>query len=118
MPDKKSKLSASQREAQFIVLRAIHEHPLLSQRELSSKLGISLGKTNYCVQALVKKGWIKTRNFKNNKNKAAYTYLLTSKGLEQKWTLARAFLKLKRHEFESLRREIHYLEQETLKKSK
>ena len=94
MPEKKRKPqpSVERQEAQFKVLRAIHDNLTLSQRELSRELGISLGKTNYYVQALFRLGWIKTRAFKNSKNKAAYTYLLTSKGIEQKWKLTVAFL--------------------------
>ena len=67
--------SRAQEEAHLKVMRTIEAKPALSQRELARELGISLGKTNYCLQALLEKGWIKARNFKNNKNKIAYTYL-------------------------------------------
>lgn len=93
-------------------MRAIETSPSLSQRELAKELGISLGKTNYCLQALLEKGWIKARNFKNNKNKIAYSYLLTPKGVEQKRKLTLHFLERKRSEYESLKSEIEQLRNE------
>ena len=65
-------------------MRVLEANPGMSQRDLARKLGISLGKANYCLQALIRKGWIKARNFKNSQNKAAYMYLLTPRGLEMK----------------------------------
>ena len=113
MPEELQTHTTAQQEAHFKVLRAIHSNPLLSQRELSVQLGISLGKTNYCVQALLKQGWIKTRNFKNNRNKIAYSYLLTPKGIEQKLKLTVAFLKTKQEQFELLSQEIEQLRLES-----
>ena len=106
MPEQSHNQSSAQLDAHFKVLRAIHANPLLSQRDLSRQLGISLGKTNYCVQGLMEKGWIKSRNFKNNKHKIAYTYLLTPKGIEQKLVLTKIFLKAKQQEFDLLSEEI------------
>jgi EPS-associated MarR family transcriptional regulator len=116
MLERLHKPSVAQQEAHFKVLRAIHANPSLSQRELSKELGISLGKANYCVKALLEQGWIKSRNFKNSNNKIAYTYLLTPKGIEQKLTLTMAFLKARQQEFEVLSREIQQLKQETTDK--
>ena len=73
------------------VLRILKENPRISQRELAKALGISLGKVNYCVRALIEKGWIKTNHFKTSKNKLAYAYLLTPEGLKQKSGLQSAF---------------------------
>ncbi|MDB4222414.1 MarR family EPS-associated transcriptional regulator [Granulosicoccus sp.] len=112
MPDGENTFTDTQKEAQLKVLRAIHDNPSLSQRELSKQLGISLGKANYCVQALLEQGWIKARNFKNCNNKIAYTYLLTPKGVEQKLALTFSFLSAKQREFEELSREIQQLSQE------
>ena len=84
----------------------------MSQRELASELGISLGKANYCLQALVRKGWIKATNFKNSHNKAAYMYLLTPRGLESKATLAMQYLQIKVREYEALRLEIEDVRRE------
>jgi EPS-associated MarR family transcriptional regulator len=72
-------------------------------------LGISLGKVNYCLQSLIKKGFIKVKNFKNSKNKIQYTYLLTSKGIEEKTKLTIEFLKAKTKEYEILKKEVDKL---------
>ena len=95
-----------------MVLRAIEAAPTASQRELAHTLGISLGKTNYCLKALLNKGWIKVRNFKNSENKLAYRYLLTPKGIENKARLTLAFLERKREEFEMIKQEIERLTRE------
>jgi EPS-associated MarR family transcriptional regulator len=99
-------------EAHLKVLRCIEDNPEISQRQIADALGISLGKTNYCVRALLEKGWIKARNFKNSKNKVAYAYILTPQGIEQKTQLAYQFLKRKQIEFEALKREIDLLSRE------
>jgi len=94
------------------IFKALEENPEVSQRELASLLGVSLGKTNFCLQALMEKGWIKVQNFKNNKNKLAYTYLLTPSGIEEKAKLTVQYLRIKIQEYEVLRREIHELTKE------
>ncbi|MBK7056511.1 MAG: MarR family EPS-associated transcriptional regulator [Leptospiraceae bacterium] len=94
------------------IFKALEENPEVSQRELASLLGVSLGKTNFCLQALMEKGWIKVQNFKNNKNKLAYTYLLTPSGIEEKAKLTVQYLRIKMQEYEVLRREIHELSKE------
>lgn len=96
-------------EAHLKVLRCIEENPEISQREISDALGISLGKTNYCVRALIERGWIKAHNFKNSRNKLAYAYALTPQGIEQKSKLALLFLRRKQAEFDSLKIEIEKL---------
>ena len=72
-----------EKEDQFNVMRSIQKKSELTQRELAQKLNVSLGKINYCLTALKKKGYIKIKNFKNKKNKLAYAYLLTPKGIAQ-----------------------------------
>lgn len=94
------------------VLRLLESDPSLSQRDLSRALGISLGKTNYCMRALLDKGLIKMQNFRNNDNKLSYAYLLTPAGIIAKAELTRNFLKLKMQEYEDLKREIEQLKQE------
>jgi len=84
----------------------------MTQRELARELGISLGKANYCVKAMLEKGWIKANNFKNSHNKIAYAYLLTPAGFEKRAKMTVRFLKRKMAEFESLKREIEQLQQE------
>ena len=99
-------------EIHYQVLRLLEAQPDISQRQLSRELGVSLGKTNYCLQALLKKGWIKAENFKNSHNKIAYTYLLTPEGIERKARIAVRFLKRKTAEFEDIKREIEQLRRE------
>lgn len=118
MPDQRESPSKAREEAHFRVLRAIEANPTLSQRELARTLGISLGKTNYCLQALLRRGWIKAKNFKNNKNKIAYSYLLTPQGIDQKARLTLRFLDRKRAEYAALRQEIAQLSREAAKSGK
>ena len=102
-------------EMRYKLMRVLEANPGMSQRDLARKLGISLGKANYCLQALIRKGWIKARNFKNSQNKAAYMYLLTPRGLEMKGALAVRYLQIKMREFEALRVEIEQMRRETLR---
>ena len=97
---------------QYNVIKLIEQDPEISQRELSRELGVSLGKVNYCLHALIDKGWIKAKNFKNSSNKLAYRYLLTPKGVQQKTVVAANFLKRKLAEYEQLQLEIESLRQD------
>jgi EPS-associated MarR family transcriptional regulator len=90
----------------------IEHHPNLSQRELAKEMGISLGKTNYCLKGLMEKGWLKARNFKNSNNKIAYAYLLTPMGLNEKAKITARYLKRKIQEYDALKIEIEKLRQE------
>ena len=99
-------------ETHLKVLRHLEANPSITQRELAQELGISLGKANYCLKALIQKGWIKANNFKNNKNKAAYAYLLTPKGIENKAQITVHYLKTKMQEYETLKQEIAELKNE------
>ena len=99
-------------EINFKLLRYLEDHPQVSQRELAEHLGVSLGKANYCLKALIEKGLVKARNFKNSDNKRAYLYVLTPQGIENKTRITAAFLKRKMQEFEQLKDEIAQLEQE------
>ena len=94
------------------VLRSIEENPEITQRELAQKLGVSLGKANYCLKALIDRGWVKANNFKNSKNKASYAYLLTPSGLEEKAKITVRFLKQRVKDYEQIKREIAELEAE------
>ncbi len=93
-------------------MRLLEADPGLNQRELASALGISLGKTNYCMRALLDKGLIKVQNFRNSDNKLAYAYLLTPAGIAAKAELTRNFLKIKRQEYEALKEQIEQLQRE------
>ena len=99
-------------EAHYRVLKALEANPNLSQRQLATELGISVGKANYCVKALIDKGWVKARNFRNSDNKLAYAYMLTPSGIRRRTQLTMRFLELKRREFEALQREIAVLRAE------
>jgi EPS-associated MarR family transcriptional regulator len=94
------------------ILRILEEDPDISQRELARALGISLGRANFCLQALIEKGWIKANNFKNSNNKKAYMYLLTRKGIAEKARVTTRFLERKVAEYEALQREIEQLRRE------
>ena len=88
------------------VLRKISKKPKVSQRTLANELGFSLGKLNYCLNALKKKGLVKIKNFKNNKNKINYIYILTPKGIAKKSLLTVNFMKRKMKEYEELKKEL------------
>ena len=96
-------------EAHFRVLRLLELNPQMKQREIASAAGVSLGKTNYCINALLQKGLIKVQNFKSNKRKMAYAYLLTPAGITEKSVLTQRFLKRKMEEYEALKAEIELL---------
>lgn len=96
------------------ILKELEQNPQITQRLLAQKLGISLGKINFLIKALVKKGVIEARNFKNSKNKLAYTYLLTPHGIKTKFQLAHQFLVWKTQEYEKLKTELETLKQEIL----
>ena len=101
-------------EAHFRLLRLLELNPKMNQRELAAAAGVSLGKTNYCIKALLEKGLIKVQNFKSNKRKIAYAYLLTPSGIAEKAVLTQRFLKRKMEEYEVLKAEIELLKQEVL----
>jgi EPS-associated MarR family transcriptional regulator len=94
------------------LLRLLEQNPAMTQRELAQALGVSLGKTNYCLKALIEKGWLKVGNFNANPNKWGYAYLLTPKGVIEKAKLTRRFLIRKQEEYEALRKEIEGLQAE------
>ena len=97
---------------EFNTLRKITDEPESSQRKLASNLGFSLGKLNYCLNALRAKGLVKLKNFKNNKNKIGYTYLLTPKGISAKTKLTIRYMKLKMQEYDELKDELKYINNE------
>ena len=99
-------------ERQLKALKLLQENPELSQRQLADALGVSLGAANYCLKALVEKGWVKLENFQKNPNKLGYLYLLTPMGIAAKTRLTASFLKRKLDEYESLKLEIDELQSE------
>ena len=97
------------------LLRHLQEKQDVSQRELAHKMGVSLGKMNYILNALIKKGIIKVQNFRNNKNKLAYTYYLTPVGINEKAILTVKFFKRKLNEYDIIKKEIAKLEEDMKK---
>lgn len=93
----------------YRILDLVHKNSAITQRELAHKLGISLGSIHYCLKALVHKGWIKARNFKNNPKKSGYLYLLTPEGITRKSKLGINFLNRKKEEYRRIKREIDEL---------
>ena len=100
MPNKQSK---------YQLLKSLEQDANLTQRQLSTELGISLGKVNYCLQSLIQKGFVKINNFKNSNHKIQYSYLLTPTGIEEKTKLTIEFLKTKTQEYEALKKEVEKL---------
>lgn len=96
-------------DVHYKLMRLLEANPGMSQRDAARELGVSLGKVNYCLQALIKKGWIKATHFKNSQRKAAYMYLLTPRGIEQKAMPTVRFLHAKMQEYEALRAEIRQM---------
>ena len=104
-PHKKS-YKAHQSDTEFRVLALVNTNPSMTQREMAKASGVSLGSLNYCLKALMEKGWVKVNRFKHNPDKSVYLYLLTPEGIAQKSRLAVDFLKRKQAEFELIRAEI------------
>lgn len=102
----------NEKEEVLRILRAIKENPETTQRELSARLGVSLGKVNYLLKALIKKGFVKAQNFKNTEKKAGYIYLLTPRGIGEKSRMTCYFIKRKMEEYDRLEEEIRLLRTE------
>ena len=103
-------------EFQFQILRKIADNSKLTQRDLSKELGYSLGKLNYVIKELQKKGLIKMRNFRNNSNKEKYMYILTPKGLIEKTKITVQFMKRKMEEYDELKKELNNSKKKIIKK--
>lgn len=99
-------------ETRYRLLKLLEADPHASQRRIAGELGISLGRVNYCLQALVKKGLVKVNNFRGSTNKRAYLYLLTPRGIEERATVTARFLRVKLDEYELLKRELEDLQRE------
>lgn len=109
-PPQSSPMSPS--NPHLTLLKTIQAHPHLKQRELAAKMGISLGKANYCMRALMEKGLVKLENFNHAESKRQYAYLLTPAGIEEKTRITLGFLKQKQAEYDAIKLEIDALKQE------
>lgn len=96
-------------EYRYKILKILEANPEISQRDLARTLGVSLGRTNFCLKALIERGLLKATNFKNSSNKLAYMYFLTPKGIEEKSVITARFLKIKMQEYAALETEIEEL---------
>jgi len=101
-------------ELSIKIIRELRKSSKQSQRALSKQCGVSLGSINYCMNALLKKGYLKARNFKNSENKMAYAYILTPSGIKLKKELTVSFLKRKKDEYDALKEEIKALEEDLI----
>ena len=107
-----SRGSQLQEDTKFRVLRMLQDNPDMTQREIAEKLGVSTSGLNYCLNALIDKGYLKVQNFSQSKNKFGYIYVLTSQGIAEKAQLTSRFLRRKMAEYEALRDEIESLHAE------
>lgn len=105
-------LKTLDQETHYKLLRYLDENPDVTQRELAQELGVSLGKVNYCLKALMGRGLVKARNFRNSGNKRAYLYVLTPTGIEDKARITIGFLQRKIDEYQKLKMEIKELKRE------
>ena len=104
-----SRQSKLQEDTYFRVMGILQENPNLTQRELADKLGLSLGGLNYCLRALIDKGFVKMQNFNKAENKLKFVYLLTPRGIKEKSALTYRFLERKMQEYGVLKAEIETL---------
>ena len=107
-----SRRSELQEDTYFRVLRLLQDNPDLTQREIAQRLGMSTSGLNYCLKALIDKGWVEVHNFSQSKNKFGYIYVLTPQGMAEKLLLTSRFLMRKMSEYEALRAEIEGLQTE------
>ena len=101
-------------EYRYRILKLLENSPAASQREVARELGVSLGRVNYCLQALVEKGLIKVNNFRRIESRRGYLYYLTPKGMQEKARVTVRFLKVKLDEYETLKREVAQLQREAV----
>ena len=101
--------TASDNEIRLKLLRLLQKEPRLTQREMNQKMGVSLGKINFCISALAQKGMIKMERFKKSPNKSAYMYKLTPAGLEELGSLTISYLKIRIQEYDNIKKEIKLL---------
>jgi EPS-associated MarR family transcriptional regulator len=101
-----------QEDTHYKIMRILQDNPDLTQRELAAQLGTSVGRLNYCLGALMEKGFVKMGNFQKSKNKFKYVYLLTPQGIVEKMALTSRFLHRKMAEYDALKLEIEALRSE------
>ena len=105
-------MSILSEESRYKILKLLESNPEINQRELAKELGISLGKANYCLKAIIERGWVKAGNFRKNPDKKAYAYYLTAKGIEEKAKVTLQFLQFKQNEYKTIQLELEELRKE------
>lgn len=105
-------------EVRYKLFRLFEENPEMSQRDVARELGISVGKVNFCVKALIESGFVKAARFKNSQNKVGYMYLLTPSGIQHKARLTARFLRYKLEQYADLRAEIERLRSDARRQSR
>ena len=105
-------MKTDQIDNEYTILKILKNNPEMTQRQLSKELGLSLGKTNFLIRALMSKGLVKLDNFRHSNNKLGYLYIITPKGIEEKSILAKSFLERKSVEYNKLKKEIEILKSE------
>ena len=105
-------MSSNSDNMDYRVMRLLEANPDLTQRELAEQLGVSVGSLNFCLKALISKGWVKMQNFSRSKNKFGYVYILTPTGIAEKSFLTKRFLERKMVEYQALKAEIQTLKKE------
>ncbi len=105
-------------EYRYKILKVLEVNPEISQRDLARELGVSLGRINFCLKALIEVGLLKATNFRNSNNKLAYMYLLTPNGIKEKSLITERFLKIKLEEYANLETEINELRREAVQMKK
>ena len=98
------------------ILYVLESEPEITQRELARRMGVSVGRTNYCLRALAGRGWLKLERFRTAQHKGRYIYVLTPGGLAERKRLAGRFLKRKRAEYDHLKAQIALLEREAARR--
>ncbi|MBN2124139.1 MAG: MarR family EPS-associated transcriptional regulator [Deltaproteobacteria bacterium] len=104
--------NADEQEIRYRLLKVLDRNPDLTQRQMAREMGVSLGKVNYCLSELAKRGFIKVNRFRVSRNKIQYLYIITPHGFEEKARLTLSFLKRKLYEYEEIRRQIRELSRE------
>ena len=104
--------TALDREIRLKLLKLLEDKPQLTQREMNKKMGVSLGKINYCISTLVEKGMIRVERFKKHKSRATYIYRLTPEGFKEIASLTLSFLKFKIQEYDKIKQEITFLSEQ------
>ena len=102
----------SKKHGKYQILKSLGQDPYPTQRQLSTNLGVSFGKVNFCIKSLIEKSFIEINNYRNNKNKIQYAYLQPPKGIEEKARLILDFIRTKTQEYDILRQEIESLKKE------